>query len=136
MSPDSTPDKPAFLLGNHDDLSGSALIYGATVSGRPRRIGPGDSLNAWHSCWAIEKDSGYRYVEVSNITYGIVPSGFHLLSGPESLPAGRVYYFASQFHGLGRDAYFEIYLDSIGARAIRGLTEDQFQAIIRDTLGR
>ena len=136
MSPDSTPDKPVFLLGNSDDLSGSALIYSATVSGRLRVLGPGDSLNSWHTCWAIEKDSGFPYVEVSNITYGIVPSSFHLVSGPESLPAGRLYFFAPQFHGLGRDAYFEIYLDSSGTRAIRGLTEDQFQAIIHDTLGR
>ena len=135
VSPDSTPDHPAFLLGNQDDYSGTAWIYSASVSRRPRKLAPGDSLNYWHTCWEIRMDSGFRYLKVHQIEYGVVPEDFHVVSGPETLPAGQLYVFTPTFHGLGRSAHFELYLDSTGSKVIRALSEDQFNAVIADTVG-
>jgi hypothetical protein len=135
VSPDSTPDHPVFLLGNQDDYSGTAWIYSASVSRRPRKLAPGDSLNTWHTCWEIHMDSGFRYLKVHRVDYGIVPKDFHVVSGPETLPAGQLYAFSPTIHGLGMNAYFELYLDSAGSKAIRILSEDQFLAIISDTIG-
>jgi hypothetical protein len=80
-------------------------------------------------------DSGLRYLEFHLVSYGVVPENFHVVAGPEALSADQFYQFSPTFHGLGRDAYFELYLDTPGRKAIRTLSEDQFLAIIHDTPG-
>jgi hypothetical protein len=78
-------------------------------------------------------DPGFPYLKVHQIGYGVVPEDFHVVSGPETLPAGQLYVFTPTFDGLGRNAYFELYLDSTGSKAIRILNEDRFFAIVHDT---
>lgn len=134
LSTESTPEQPVFLFGDRADASGEAWVYGLRVDGRPRRLVPGDTLNPWHTFWQVEKDDGWRYVAVDTVRYGVVPAHCHGVIGPESLPAGRLYVCAGQFHGLGHAVYFEIAADSSGNKTIRELTEDEFLAIIGDTL--
>ncbi len=133
---ESTPDRPVFLLGKDGSLfHGMAKVYGFRLSGRPRKPPPRpDAVNLWLEFWSAQADSGLRYIEVHKIAYGELPERTFLVFGPDTLRAGFIYSFNPWYHGLGTAAYFEITQDSSGARAIHALTEEEFLAIIHDTL--
>jgi len=119
----STPDVPVFDYGHKEDLSGLAKLYGFSLEGRPL------DTACWSTFWDIHVVEGRRYVEVDRLTYGQAPSGFNTTVNAAPLLAGYVYSGNGGFHGIGRDCYFEVTEDSLGAKHIRELTEAEFRSI-------
>lgn len=68
IDPESDPSSPRFFLSNESDFSGDAAVGGVTVYST-------DLDRGWRGpAWAIHHSSGLR--RISEITYGVVPSGF------------------------------------------------------------
>jgi hypothetical protein len=129
LDPSSTAAKPVFDFGKNEDFGGSAKVWAITISGTPLPDTCGSGL-AWRTFWSIGLPTGERYRVLDKVEYGVLPDGFELTVPAETLPAGRIYDVHAGFHGLGTECYFRIVADSLGARTIQSLTEDEYLAII------
>lgn len=123
----ATPERPVIDLGADGSYQGPAKVSSVTVHGfdLAHRYGPEDTaLN----CWVLVPAPTWRVGRIDMLVYGTVPAGMMQLDS--LLPIRTNHAYEAIFANGGNNWYarclFMVSEDSLGARSIRELTDQQF----------
>lgn len=123
----ATPEQPVIDLGTDETYEGVANVSWVTVHGfdLARRYGPQDTVSSF---WVLGPAPTWRYARIDKLVWGTVPTG--LTPRDERIPIRLNHAYEVIFANGDNNWYarclFMVSEDSLGARSIRELTDQQF----------
>jgi hypothetical protein len=133
----ATPEQPVIDLGNDETYEGVAKVSSVTIHGfdLSSRHSPMDEPARF---WVLTPAPTWRYARIDKLVWGTVPAGLTPLESLIPLRMNHAYevIFANGGNNWYSRCLFMVSEDSLGARSIRELTDQQFSDTVFDFGGR
>lgn len=137
LDPSATPEQPVIDLGTDGTYAGEAKVSSVAVIGYDlaRRWRPDEPVVYF---WRLEPAPTWLVGRIDRLSYGTVPTG--MVQQDSLIPIRTNHAYEAIFANRGNNWYahclFIVSEDSLGARSIRELTDQQFSDTVFDLGGR